>query len=415
MKQSHLFTKTKKFLSQQEPSVNARLLEQAGYVSKLMAGVYTFLPLGLKVLNNIERIVRQEMDAIGGQELLMPALQPKENWEKTGRWDKVDVLYKLEAREKELALGPTHEEIVTPLAKLYIQSYKDLPQAVYQIQTKFRNEARPKSGLLRGREFRMKDLYSFHTTAEDLDAYYERATEAYKKIFARCGLGDITYLTYASGGIFSKYSHEFQTVTPYGEDIIFVCELCKLAINQEIIEDQKACPSCGNTELLERKAIEVGNIFKLMTRFSDAFELAYTDKEGKQNPVIMGCYGLGTSRLVGAIVEVLHDDKGIIWPASVAPFKVHLISLVKNPEEQEITEALYKQLQEQGITVLYDDRKDVQAGEKFADADLLGMPWRVVISSKTLAQNGVELKARNQTSAEIINLSQLIERMKSAL
>jgi prolyl-tRNA synthetase len=411
MKQSHLLTKTKRFLSQQEPSINARLLEQAGYISKLMAGVYSYLPLGLKALNNVERIVREEMNALGAQEILMPALQPKEIWETTERWNTVDVLYKLTARDKEIALGPTHEEVVTPLVQQYVQSYKDLPQAVYQIQTKFRNEARPKSGLLRGREFRMKDLYSFHTAEKELDAYYDKVKESYIKIFDRCGLGAITYFTYASGGIFSKYSHEFQTVTPYGEDIIYICEPCKIAINKEIIEDLKGCPECETKELIERKAIEVGNIFKLKDRFSIPFGFNYTDKEGKQHPVIMGSYGIGTSRLVGAIVEVMHDDKGIIWPEQIAPFTVHLLSLVKEQQDKEKVEAFYYLLEGEGISVLYDDR-DAQAGEKFADADLLGMPWRIVVSSKTLAQNGAELKARTQKEAQLLPFDKVIELLR---
>lgn len=414
MKQSQLLTKTRKVMSQQEPSINAQLLERGGYISKLMAGVYSYLPLGFRVLNNIESIVRQEMNRLGAQEILMPALQPREIWDVTGRWDTVDVLYKLKSGNKDLALGPTHEEVVTPLIGQYIQSYKDLPQAVYQIQTKFRDEARSKSGLLRGREFRMKDLYSFHATEPDLNTYYELVTAAYKAIFARCGLGDITYLTYASGGIFSKYSHEFQTITPYGEDIIYTCKSCALAVNKEIINDQPTCPGCSSNQLVEEKSIEVGNIFKLMTRFSEPYKIMYADALGEQKPVIMGCYGLGTSRLIGAIVEVLHDEKGILWPAEVAPYDVHLVSLVKSSEEQQKVESLYAELQAKGIEVLYDDRIGIQAGEKFADADLLGMPIRLVVSAKTLAQNAVELKLRSSNTAELVQINGLIEKIKTA-
>lgn len=412
MRQSHLLTKTKKTISEQETSINAQLLERAGYVSKLMSGVYSYLPLGLKVLNNIEKIVQEEMDAAGGQQIVMPALQPKENWLTTNRWDAVDVLYKLKgAGDRDLCLGPTHEEIVTPLVGEYIKSYKDLPRAVYQIQTKFRNEARPKSGLLRGREFRMKDLYSFHTSQEDLDRYYDEIKNIYLKIFARCGLGDITYFTYASGGIFSKYSHEFQTVTPYGEDIIYVCEPCKIAVNKEIIQDQSNCPECGNTQLIEKKSIEVGNIFKLGTRFTDAFGLSFTSADGKQNPIIMGCYGLGTSRLMGSIVEVLHDERGIMWPKEVAPYDVHLISLVKSEEEVAQAAKLYHDLERAGLRILFDDRIGVQAGEKFADADLLGLPTRIVISTKTLAQQSVEVKARNSAQATMIALGDIVQHL----
>ncbi len=410
MKQSQLFTKTRKNISEQDTSINAQLLERAGYISKLMSGVYSYLPLGLKVLFNIENIVREEMNKLDAQEILMPSLQPKENWTTTQRWDAVDVLFKLKGSgDKDLCLGPTHEEIVTPLVGQYIQSYKDLPIYTYQIQTKFRNEPRAKSGILRCREFRMKDLYSFHTTQEDLDSYYEKATQAYKTIFERCGLGEHTYLTYASGGIFSKYSHEFQTVTPYGEDIVFLCKNCKIAINKEIIEDQNSCPSCNNTELETQKAIEVGNIFKLSTKFSDAFKLSYTDSSGAQMPVLMGCYGIGTSRLIGAIVETLHDDKGIIWPKEVSPFDVHLISLGREAEDIEKANELYETLEKNNIKVLYDDREGVQAGQKFADSDLIGIPVRIVISKKTIAQNSVEVKERTSQEAKFVDIDNLVK------
>ncbi len=408
MKQSALLTKTRKNTSQQEASINAQLLERGGYISKLMAGVYTYLPLGLRVLTKIENIVRQEMNSQNGQELLMPALQPKDIWLKTERWDKVDVLFKLKGEgDRDLALGPTHEEVITPLVGEYIQSYKDLPKHVYQIQTKFRNEPRAKSGLLRCREFRMKDLYSFHAEETDLDRYYEKMTDAYLRIFKRCGLGEITYLTFASGGIFSKYSHEFQTITPFGEDIIFLCQNCKIAINKEIIEEQNSCIKCGNKNLIQNKSIEVGNIFKLKTRFTDAFNLSFTDAAGKQNQILMGCYGLGTSRLMGAIVEILHDEKGIIWPENVAPYKYHLISLAKEKDEIERAEKIYQQLQDSGLEVLFDDRIGVQAGEKFADSDLLGIPYRIVVSEKTLAQNSVEIKERKSTETKLIKIDEL--------
>lgn len=414
MKQSQLVTKTRKNLSQQEISINAQLLERGGYVSKLMAGAYSYLPLGMRVLNNIETIVREEMNAIGGQEILMPALHPREIWDATERWNKVDVLFKLKgAGDKDLCLGPTHEEVVTPLIGSFIQSYKDLPRYVYQIQTKFRNEARAKSGLLRGREFRMKDLYSFHASVEDLDVYYEKAIQAYFNVFNRCGLGEKTYLTFASGGIFSKYSHEFQTLTPYGEDTIYACIQCKVAINSEILSEQSTCPQCGSTHLEEQKAIEVGNIFKLMTRFSEACNVKFTDASGSQHPVLMGCYGIGTSRLIGAIVEVSHDERGIIWPEGVAPFKTHLISLCKTEEEKAQAESLYNNLQAAGIETLFDDREGVSAGEKFADADLLGMPWRIVISSKTIAQHSVELKSRAQPTAELVQIANIISTIKT--
>ena len=415
MKQSHLFTKTRKVISEQEVSVNAQLLERAGYVSKLMAGVYTFLPLGMRVLAKIEQIVRESMNSLGGQEVLMPALQPREIWDKTGRWDKVDVLYKLKAGDRDLCLGPTHEEVVTPLAAHYISSYKDLPKAVYQIQTKFRNEARPKSGLLRGREFRMKDLYSFHATEEDLDRYYDLMVKAYLKIFERCGLGDITYVTYASGGIFSKYSHEFQAITPYGEDTIFICEPCGIAINQEIIADQPDCPGCKSTALIEQRAIEVGNIFKLMYRFSRPCDLVFSDDQNVKREVPMGCYGLGTSRLMGAIVEALHDERGIIWPASIAPYDIHFIVLSKKPEVVQQAQELYKTLESDGIEVFFDDRQEVTAGEKFADADLIGIPLRLVLSDKTIAQQSVEFKARTSQEVLLITIQSLVSELRDRI
>lgn len=402
---SQLFTKTEKQVPKDEISTNAKLLIQAGYVDKLMAGVYSFLPLGLRVYKKIEQIIREEMNAIGGQELFLPALNPRENWEKTGRWESMDDLYKLPVDEnKFFVLAPTHEEVVSPLAKKYIASYKDLPKDVYQFQTKFRNEKRAKSGVMRGREFSMKDLYSFHTDQQDLDRYYERAIAAYHNIFRRCGVGDITYLTYAAGGTFSKYSHEFQTVTPAGEDTIFICDKCKVAINKEIVEDlHRACPQCSSKELREAKAVEVGNIFKLGTKYSAPFDLSYLDQEGKKQLVIMGCYGIGLQRLLGTIVEVSNDEKGMIWPETVAPFSVNLISLKQNKEAEKI----YDDLKKVGIEVLYDDRDEISAGEKFADADLIGCPWRVVVSEKTLQDDSVELKKRSEKDCDNVKIDKI--------
>ena len=364
-----------------------------------MAGVYSYLPLGLLVLKRIQQIVREEMDAIGGQEILMPALHPKEIWAATGRWADPgqNVMFQFEGRgDKEFGLGWTHEEVVTPLAKRFIQSYRDLPVAVYQVQDKFRNEPRAKSGLLRGREFSMKDLYSFHADQESLEAFYEQSMEAYLRIFERCGLNAI--VTEASGGAFSKYSHEFQVVTPYGEDAIFVCDDCRYAQNREIAETKtgEKCPKCKKGKIVEEKTIEVGNIFKLGTRFSEPFELFYTDEEGKRQPVIMGCYGIGPSRVMGAVVEVHHDDAGIIWPASIAPYTAHLLALGREEDVLAEAESLYTELWEMGIETIYDDR-DLSAGQKFADADLIGLPHRLVLSKKTLEKEGVEWKKRSDT------------------
>lgn len=408
MKQSQLFTKTIKEIPRDETSYNAQTLIRAGFIDKVGAGIYTYLPLGLRVLNKISNIIREEMNNIGGQELLMPALTPKEVWVTTGRWDNFDALFKLSGADvKEYALGATHEEIVTPLAKKFIFSYKDIPMSVYQIQTKFRNEKRAKAGLIRGREFLMKDLYSFHANQEDLDRYYLLVKETYLKIFKRLGLGEQTYYTFASGGDFSKYSHEFQTVSEAGEDLIYICDKCKLAVNKEIISEQSSCPKCGNKELREAKAIEVGNTFKLGTRFSKPCNFNYRDINGQSQPVIMASYGIGLGRVMGTIVELYHDDQGIIWPESIAPFKVHLISLSEN----EGADKIYDRLQSEGIETLYDDR-DVSAGEKFANADLIACPYRVVVSKKTLENKKIELKLRKEKKIELISIDNLINKLK---
>ncbi len=404
MKQSKLFTKTLKNPPKDEVSINAQLLTQAGFIDKLTAGVYTYLPLGLMVLNKIKRIVREEMNAIDGQEILMPALHPKEVWQKTGRWTEPgrEVMFQIEGRGgKEYGLGWTHEEIITPLAKKFISSYRDLPVYLYQIQDKFRNEPRAKSGLLRGIEFSMKDLYSFHCDEKDLEEYYQKALAAYQKIFKRCGLASL--VTEASGGSFSKYSHEFQVLTQYGEDTIYYCRKCGYAQNKEIAEYQAGdkCPKCGE-EMKEGKAIEVGNIFQLKTKYSEPFKLTYTDEAGKIKPVIMGCYGLGPSRVMGSIVEIYHDDKGLIWPESVAPLKVHLLSLKQNDK----ADIIYEELRKNDLEVLYDER-DVSAGEKFADADLIGLPYRLVMSGKT--GDKIEVKRRDEAKTQLANLAELVK------
>lgn len=412
MKQSQYFLKTSKTVGKDDVSINAQLLEQGSFVSKTMAGVYSYLPLGLRVLAKIEAIVREEMNNVGGQEILMPAMQPKENWETTGRWSGMDVLFKVKSEHGyELALGPTHEEIITPLAKNIINSYRDLPLAVYQIQSKFRDEARAKSGLLRGREFRMKDLYSFHTSEEDLAKYYKQVADAYNKVFERLGIPAI--YTEASGGSFSKYSHEFQVEVESGEDAIYVCNKCGLAKNKEIYTDGVSCTSCNASDFRETRACEVGNIFELKTRFSESFDLTFTAEDGSKQLVQMGCYGIGPSRCMGVIVEKHHDDNGIIWPEAVAPFKVHLIALPGKDDDSVITAAdqLYQNLQAAGVEVLYDDRTGVSAGEKFADSDLIGIPYRVVISGKTMAENKLELKLRAGSDSELITEAELLAKL----
>lgn len=414
MKQSKFFIPTLKEAPKGEEAINAKLLIRAGFIDKVMAGVYTFLPLGLRVLKKIENIIRKEMLSAGGQELLLPALHPKENWLKTNRWDNYDTLFKFISHysKTELALGPTHEEIISPLAAKFNLSYKDLPFYLFQIQIKFRDEKRVKSGLLRTREFIMKDLYSFHANEKDMENYYDEMKIHYKSIFAQCGIGVQTYLTFASGGSFSKYSHEFQTITLAGEDKIFLCEKCEIAINAEIISEQKVCPECGSKNLNEKKAIEVGNIFPLKTKFSESFGLKFTDENGKEKYVIMGCYGIGPGRLMGAIVEINNDEKGIIWPEVVAPFHVHLLSLNGNNGDDTSVkrgaEKLYEQLLEAGVEVLYDDRDDKTAGEKFSDADLIGIPWRIVVSEKTMEMDKIEIKKRNEKEARLMTANEFI-------
>ena len=422
MRLSQLYTRTRKEVSESDPSRNAQMLTKAGFVSRLMAGVYSYQPLGLRVLTKIEQIIREEMNAVGGQEVLMPALQPRENWDATSRWDAMDIMFRLKgAGDRDLCLGPTHEEIVTPLVAQYVRSYRDLPQMAYQIQTKFRNEARAKSGLLRGREFRMKDLYSFHTSEDDLKAYYEKVAVAYSKVYSRIGLGEITLKTFASGGVFSKYSHEFQTMTEYGEDTIYRVPGTDLAINKEIINDVEAVAGIipnykpgMEKELEEVRAIEVGNIFMLSTRFADAFGQTYMDAEGKPQKIWMGCYGMGPSRMMGTIAEVLSDDKGLVWPEGVAPYQVHLVALTREAADTAKADALYEQLTQAGIEVLYDDRQGPQAGEKLNDADLMGLPHRVLISAKTIAQNAVEYKPRKADKAELISVESLMSQLAPA-
>jgi prolyl-tRNA synthetase len=411
MLQSQLFTKTRKEAPSDEVAKNAKLLIRAGFINKEMAGVYSYLPLGLRVIKNIENIIRDEMNAVGGQEIFMPSLHPKENWEKTGRWNTLDVLYKVvDSFERENALGPTHEEIVVPLVKQFVSSYKNLPFSVYQFQNKFRMEVRAKSGILRGREFIMKDLYSFHKDEEQLKEFYEMMKVVYKRIFEKTGIGNRTYLTFASGGSFSKFSHEFQTLSPTGEDTIYICEGCNIAINKEIIKEQTVCPKCDGDNFKKDTSIEVGNIFELKTKFSDPFSLTYKDEKGEDKPVLMGCYGIGIGRVMGTIAEVLSDDSGLVWPEGVAPFKVHLVELGGDDEKVSVyAKELYTDLQKNGVAVLYDDRKDVRAGEKFADSDLMGMPWRVVISKKTLSEGKLELKERKTGEVKMIEKEELLK------
>ncbi|QQS15791.1 MAG: prolyl-tRNA synthetase [Candidatus Moraniibacteriota bacterium] len=407
MRHSELFTKTRKENPADEVSRNAQLLIRAGFVHKEMAGVYSFLPLGLRTLRNIEQIIRDEIEMIGGREVLLTALQNPELWQKTQRWDDaiVDNWFKTTLRSgSELGLGFTHEEAITAIMRQHISSYRDLPAYPYQIQTKFRNEERAKSGIMRGREFLMKDLYSFSATEEDLDIFYGRCAESYAKIFARVGIGSLTFKTFASGGVFSKYSHEFQAVSDAGEDTIYLSKAKGIAVNEEVYTEEVLRDLGLQKDDLEQvKSIEVGNIFKLGTRFSEALGLLYIDENGISKPVVMGSYGIGPTRLLGTIVELLSDEKGIVWPESVAPFRVHLISLGANKEAGE----WYEKLTAHGIDILYDDR-DVSAGEKFGDSDLLGMPYRLVVSKRSLEHGGAEMKRRTDEETTVLSLEKAL-------
>ena len=395
MRQSKLFTKTRREAPADEVAKNAKLLVRAGYIHKEMAGVYSYLPLGLRTLNKIVEIIREEMNAIGGQELLLSSLQNPELWKKTDRWEQ-DVWFKTSLNSGgELGFGWTQEEAITHIASQYVSSYRDLPFSAYQVQTKFRNEERAKSGIMRGREFLMKDMYSFHADEQDLDAFYERVTNAYRKIFQRIGIGEKTFVTFASGGAFSKYSHEFQTICKTGEDVIYVSRKKGIAINKEVLTDEVLADlGLSRGDLEEASAVEVGNIFKLGTRFSESLGLSYFDKKGNAHPVIMGCYGIGPSRIIGTVIEVFSDEKGLVWPESIAPFTVHIVSLGKAGDGiSKIADTLYSDFIKAGVEVLYDDR-DVRAGEKFAESDLLGIPKQIVIGEETTATGTFEVVDR---------------------
>ena len=402
MRLSKTFVKTLREAPKDETARNGQLLVRAGFINKEMAGVYDYLPLGLRVIENIKNIVREEMNNIGCEELLLTALQNPEPWEKTGRFSdkEVDVWFKTElASGGMLGLAPTHEEPITTLMKTYISSYKDLPVYVYQFQTKFRNELRAKSGILRGREFLMKDLYSFHATEEDLDDFYKKVERAYMNVFERLGLGEDTIETFASGGMFSKYSHEFQTLLPVGEDTVYYNADKTIAVNKEVMNDETLKDlNLKREELIEGPAAEVGNIFKLKLKYSEPLGLKYIDKNNEQKTVCMGCYGIGISRLMGVVAEKFADDKGLVWPESIAPFKYYLVGIGEKGMEQ--AEKYYKAHQDE---VLFDDR-DIRPGEKFADAELMGIPYRVVISDKTLATGSAEITNRQTGETKLIKV-----------
>jgi prolyl-tRNA synthetase len=413
MRVSKLFTKTSKTAPGDEVAKNAQLLIKAGFINKEMAGVYDYLPLGKIVLNKIIDIIREEMNAVGGSEVSLTALQQKDVWEASGRWDDqvMDVWFKTKlASGSELGLAPTHEEPLTKLMKSFISSYKDLPVYPYQFQIKFRNELRSKSGLMRGREFWMKDLYSFSRTQEEHDAFYELISEAYDRVYDRLGLGEITYKTFASGGSFAKYSHEFQTLSPVGEDKIYVHEGKKIAINEEVYNDEVLADlGVSRDELVERTAVEVGNIFTLGTKFSDALDLNYTDEDGISKRVIMGSYGIGPSRVMGLIAEHFSDDKGLVWPKNVAPATVYLVRIGGESAVAHADE-LYEELTAKDIEVLYDDR-DERPGAKFADAELMGIPYRVTVSDRLIEAGQYEFTPRTGGETTLLTRDELLDKL----
>lgn len=411
MRVSHLFTKTSKDAPADEVAKNAQLLIRGGYIYKVMAGVYAYTPLGLRVVENIKQIVREEMNTIGGQELIMTNLQPKEDWEITTRWDDsvVDIWFKTKLKDDtEVGLAWSHEEAIMTMMKNFIKSYKDLPANVYQFQTKLRNEVRAKSGIMRGREFVMKDMYSLSTDADQHEKFYQETIVAYKKVYDRLGLGADTYVTFASGGAFTQFSHEFQTICEAGEDIIYVNREKGIAVNEEVLNDETlATLGVTRDELTETKSAEVGNIFNFGTDKSEQMGIYYTNEQDEKVPIFLGSYGIGITRVMGVIVEKFADEKGIVWPDAVAPFKVYLVS-IGNVADQ--ADALYDELTAKGIEVLYDDR-DERAGAKFADAELLGIPYRVTISERLVADQKIEFTPRNTGESVLLTGQELLDKL----
>ena len=409
MRMSQLFTKTAKTAPADEVSKNAQLLIRAGFVYKVMAGVYAYTPLGLRVLENIKQIVREEMNAIGGQELIMTNLQRRETWEATGRWsdEVVDVWFKTRLQDDtELGLAWSHEEAIMEMMQQYVKSYKDLPVSVYQFQTKLRNELRSKSGIMRGREFVMKDMYSLHATQEDMDQYYERVIEAYKRCYARFGIGDSTFVTFAGGGAFTKFSHEFQTICEAGEDTLYVNADQTVAVNEEVLDDATKELGISRDDLLPVVSAEVGNIFKFGTEKAEQMGIMYTGEDGRQHPIYLASYGIGITRVMGVIAEKMSDEKGLVWPENVAPFEVHVVAI--GDKGQELASTLHTELAEKGVEVLLDDRAE-RPGVKFADAELMGLPWRITIGERAIDGDGLfELTERATGETKKLDYQQLV-------
>jgi prolyl-tRNA synthetase len=411
MRLSKNITKTIKTIPADEQATNAKLLIRAGYIHKEMAGAYSYLPLGLRVIENIKQIVREEMDALGASELLMTSLQAKETWEPTKRWDDsvVDIWFKSQLKNgTEIGLAWSHEEPLMLMAQQLVQSYRDLPISVYQFQTKFRNELRSKSGVMRGREFIMKDMYAFSRSQVELDQFYSEAQQAYLKVFDRIGIGDYTFVTFASGGAFTQFSHEFQTVTASGEDTIYLDRSRRLAVNEEVYNDEVLKQLSLKKGQLERvKAAEVGNIFNFGSVKGEQMNVYFTDEAGERQPIFLSSYGIGISRLMGVIAEHFNDEHGLVWPVPIAPAKVYLLA-IGDKKTIKTADKLYNVLTGHGVAVIYDDR-DIRPGEKFADADLMGIPWRVVVNAKSSTDGYYEIKARTETSLKNVQLKALLD------
>lgn len=411
MRLSQNFTKTLKEAPADEVALNAQLLIRAGFVYKVMAGVYAYTPLGLRVLENIKQIVREEMNAVDGQELIMTNLQRKETWEGTGRWsdEVVDVWFKTSLQDgTEMGLAWSHEEAIMEMMQQYVQSYKDLPVSVYQFQTKLRNELRSKSGIMRGREFVMKDMYSLHASAEDLDVYYNKVIDAYKRVYSRLGIGADTYVTFASGGAFTKFSHEFQTICDAGEDILYVHRGKNIAVNEEVLDEATKELGIDKSELEQVKSAEVGNIFNFGTDKSEQMHINFTGQDGKEHPIYLASYGIGITRVMGVIVEKFADDKGIVWPENIAPAKVYLVQIGK--ESVALADELYADLADKGVSVIYDDR-DERPGTKFADAELMGIPYRVTVSDRLMAEEKFEFTPRATGETELLTREELLAKL----
>lgn len=404
-------TKTLRSSSEDTNSINGQLLTRAGAVHQIAAGIFTILPLGMRVLSRIETIVREEMNSTGSFELLAPTLQPRHLLDASGRWDAIDVLYRVTSRQaSDFCLAATAEEATCATLKSWITSYRDLPLSVYQIADKFRDEPRPRAGLLRGRYFRMKDLYSYHTTLEDLDAYYETVVGAYMRVFQRCGIADKVRRTFASGGVFSQFSDEFQLLAESGEDTVYLSDDSSVAINKEVAENAEALRAVFGDKvprLREHRAIEVGNTFKLGTRFTDAFQITFQNEAGSREKVYMGTYGIGTTRLMGSVAEVLSDSRGLVWPREIAPYDAHVVVLGDEGASSQVTQRVIEALSHANLSALVDDRTSMRAGEKFADADLIGIPVRIVVSDRTGQDSLVEVKRRTADGAERISVDAL--------